>query len=90
MVDRSENHRNSSHLDPKNKEKIRIPFGSQVDIPLNDAGDEGHWICISPPGTPRNLRDDDADDDDGIGAVTTARPAVEAESCELAGLFEGI
>jgi len=61
-----------------------------VDIPLNDAGDEGHWICISPPGTPRNLRDDDADDDDGIGAVTTARPAVEAESCELAGLFEGI
>ena len=86
MVNRSEFHRNSSHLDPKNKEKIRIPFGSQVDIPLNDAGDEGHWICISPPGTPRNLRDDD----DGTGAVTTARPAVEAESCELAGLFEGI
>ena len=61
----------------------------QVDIPLNDAGDEGHWICISPPGTPRNLADA-GDDDDGAGAATTARPAVEAESCDLTGLFEGI
>ena len=63
----------------------------EVDIPLNDAGDEGHWICISPPGTPRNLRDDDDNDDVDDGtAVMATRPAVEAESCELAGLFEGI
>lgn len=23
-----------------------------ADVPLNPAGDQGHWICISPPGTP--------------------------------------
>eukprot|EP00435_Cladocopium_sp_Y103_P046385 s1340_g13.t1 len=59
----------------------------EVDIPLNDAGEEGHWICISPPGTPRELRADDGDDV-GTGAMTLpSLPAVEAESCELTGLL---
>lgn len=63
-----------------------------MDIPLNDAGEDGHWICISPPGTPRDLAASDADDVEELPPFATA-PApleAEAESCELAGLFEGI
>eukprot|EP00438_Fugacium_kawagutii_P012462 Skav233502 [mRNA] locus=scaffold2687:200066:204367:- [translate_table: standard] len=62
----------------------------EVDIPLNDAGEDGHWICISPPGTPRDLQPSDASLDVQPAGPRAPPPEAEAESCELAGLFEGI
>jgi len=64
-----------------------------VDIPLNDAGDDGHWICISPPGTPRGPTEnhEDLSTDDVVRRLGDRLEPEAPEACEeLAGLFEGI
>ncbi|CAJ1429952.1 unnamed protein product, partial [Effrenium voratum] len=58
-----------------------------VDVPLNKAGDDGHWICVSPPGTPRASPAAGDDLDEGPALA----PLVDGEECQgLADLFEGI
>ena len=63
-----------------------------MDIPLNDAGDDGHWICISPPGTPRGPTEnhEDLSTDDVVRGLERLEPEAPEACEELAGLFEGI
>lgn len=59
----------------------------QVDIPLNQAGDQGHWICISPPGSPvTSFREPEEEKE----PVQLVRDLPEEEESDLVGLFEGI
>ncbi|CAK9105340.1 Protein phosphatase Slingshot homolog 3 (SSH-like protein 3) (SSH-3L) [Durusdinium trenchii] len=68
----------------------------EVDVPLNEAGDDGHWICISPPGTPRaadaaadwHVADPAANGAGGSGEVRTEE--VEEVEEPLEALFEGL
>lgn len=66
-----------------------------ADVPLNPAGDQGHWICISPPGTPTATQAPVVDLAEVAAKAEaqlagTVQTEEEAAGEELSDLFAGI